>query len=248
MFDKTIKQQVLYLYRKGYTVISIRNLLMSLSSRRKAPKINEIKLIIHYFFKKKQSNGQKRKLGLNKMTISSVKYIKVKNLILFYYKDLFIISQNCNIKQSTELSNGLRNSTKLRKDIFDKFGIYVSSSLIRRYRRIMGFRWRRLRKAPYLTEAHKISRLIWCRQYKNADFSKYIFVDETMVRLNDKQLYHSRYPCSRPKAICITDKYDRKKVNVWGGISAKGATNFAVNIIYIFLISRQFFYLIVFTL
>ena len=83
MFDKTIKQQVLYLYRKGYTVISIRNLLMSLSSRRKAPKINEIKLIIYFFFKKKQLNGQKRKIGLNKMTISSVKYINVKNLILF---------------------------------------------------------------------------------------------------------------------------------------------------------------------
>ena len=67
-------------------------------------------------------------------------------------------------------------------------------------------------KAPFLTEAHKLCRLIWCRQ---SDFSNYIFVDETMVRLNDQQNYHLRFPSSVPRAHCCTDKNGRKKVNIW---------------------------------
>ena len=42
--------------------------------------------------------------------------------------------------------------------------------------------------------------------------------------------YHSRPKGSRPEAVPSTTKY-RVKLNVWGGISYLGATNFAVSII-----------------
>ena len=69
---------------------------------------------------------------------------------------------------------------------------------------------------------------MWCKKYKGTDWSKYIFTDETMIRLWDLPLYHCRLPNSYPKAIPCTSKY-RKKVNICGGISYKGPTPFKVN-------------------
>lgn len=82
-----------------------------------------------------------------------------------------------------------------------------------------------MRKGPYLTEEHKMERLNWCLQHQNVDFSRHIFVDETMVRVFQVPTHHSRRPCSRPVAFSETDKF-RAKVNVWGGISYRGATKF----------------------
>ena len=70
-------------------------------------------------------------------------------------------------------------------------------------------------------------RLLWCLKYKNNDFSKYVFTEETMIRLWNLPLYHCRRRNSRPEAIHCTSKY-RKKVNVCGGISNKGPTPFKV--------------------
>ncbi len=92
---------------------------------------------------------------------------------------------------------------------------------------ILGYVYRRVRKAPFLTDYNKLLRLLWCLKYRNADFSKYIFTDETMIRLWDLPLYHCRLRNSRPEAIPCTTKY-RKKVNVCGGISFKGPTPFKV--------------------
>ena len=44
------------------------------------------------------------------------------------------------------------------------------------------------------------------KKYKDTDWSKYIFTDETMIRLWDLPLYHCRLPNSYPKAIPCTSK------------------------------------------
>ena len=89
----------------------------------------------------------------------------------------------------------------------------------------IGFKWRRLRIGPFLTEDHALNRYVWCCNNINTDFSRYIFVDETKICLNESYLYHWRYPKSRPKALNKTNKF-RKKINIWGGISFKGPTEF----------------------
>ena len=96
---------------------------------------------------------------------------------------------------------------------------------------LKGFRYRRLRKSPYLNEYNKMLRYLWCLNYQKADFSKYVFVDETMVRIGDAPLYHYRLPCEYPDSLPCSSKF-RQKVNVWGGISYKGATEFAVNYLF----------------
>ena len=124
--------------------------------------------------------------------------------------------------------NGLQSSPSIASTIYTLTNIRISVRTIRRYRRIFGYRYRRLRKAPYLTDLHKLNRLNWCLTYENADFSNYVFVDETSVRLWDLPLYHWRLKNSYPNAIPMTEKY-RNKLNVWGGFSYKGLTRFAVS-------------------
>ncbi len=68
---------------------------------------------------------------------------------------------------------------------------------------------------------------MWCLRYQNADFSKYFFVDETSVRKGDIPIYHWRKAQTYPEAFKCSDKFSGK-VNVWGGISFKGASKFAV--------------------
>lgn len=124
--------------------------------------------------------------------------------------------------------NGLQSSPSIASTIYTLTNIRISVRTIRRYRRIFGYRYRRLRKAPYLIDLHKLNRLNWCLFYENADFSNNVFVDETSVRLWDLPLYHWRLKNSYPDAIPMTEKY-RNKLNVWGGFSYKCLTRFAIS-------------------
>ena len=104
--------------------------------------------------------------------------------------------------------------------IFKHFNVVLTPRHIRNYQRQFGFRWRRLRRAPYLTENHKLERYLWCLNNQHDDFSNHVFVDETKLELYDTFLYHWRYPTNRPRASPQTSK-DRNKINIFGGISFK---------------------------
>ena len=69
--------------------------------------------------------------------------------------------------------------------------------------------------------------MIWCSNNVKTDFSKYLFTDETTVRVLEVPIYHVRLPSSRPTAMPKSQKI-RLKLNIWGGISFKGATPFVV--------------------
>lgn len=125
-------------------------------------------------------------------------------------------------------SNGLQSTPDLQTRITSETGRSISTRTIRRIRRIYGYRYRRLRKGPHLTELHKLNRLNWCLTHQHTDFSNYVFVDETSVRLWDLPLYHWRLRSCRPEVVPMTEKY-RNKLNVWGGMSFKGLTRFAVS-------------------
>ncbi|RNA33832.1 HEAT repeat-containing 5B-like isoform X1 [Brachionus plicatilis] len=90
-----------------------------------------------------------------------------------------------------------------------------------------GLSYRRLRKSPMLIDYQKLVRLIWCLKFQNFEFTNYIFVDETTIRLSERPIYHLRYPAKYPANIPSTSKYEGK-LNIWAGISLKEATNFAV--------------------
>jgi hypothetical protein len=131
------------------------------------------------------------------------------------------------ILESTQACHGTSSSFDISKDILRLFNKSIDSSTIRIIRRAEGLVYRRLRKAPNLTEAHRLMRYLWCLRNYNTDFSKYLFVDETTVKVMELPYYHVRPIGSRPHSIACTSKY-RLKLNVFGGISSQGATPFAV--------------------
>ena len=94
----------------------------------------------------------------------------------------------------------------------------------------LGYKYRRVKKMPLLTEEQKIERYQWCLRHQNFNFDNYIFVDETSIRNLEVPLYNSRLPSSYPPAIESSSKY-RTKVNLWAGISKRGPTNFFVSFI-----------------
>lgn len=133
------------------------------------------------------------------------------------------------IYESTIRNNGTNGSKELREDIRELFGIKICASSIRFYRYRMGFRYRSLRKAPKLTDKQIKERYEWCLKYRNCDFRKYLFVDETKLDMNRPLKHHLRLPTSYP--LCVIAQYrQRIKLNIWGGISSLGATKIIVNI------------------
>ena len=91
-----------------------------------------------------------------------------------------------------------------------------------------GYRWRRRRKCPKLTQAQITERYQWCLRNIDNDFLDYVFVDETKIMINECNLYHSRTKSSNPDCI-ILNNYFKAKLNVWGGISKRGPTEFTVS-------------------
>ena len=90
--------------------------------------------------------------------------------------------------------------------------------------------WRRARKGPRLLQCHRDQRLEWCLMNQNNEFLNTIFTDETCSWINEIGFYFWRHPSTYPTVIDMPVK--RLKINVWGGISAMGPTEFVVIIIF----------------
>jgi hypothetical protein len=91
-----------------------------------------------------------------------------------------------------------------------------------------GFKYLRIRKAPILSDSDKLARLNWCLTYQACDFDDYIFADETAKWVFEIPLYQHRLPGERPEAIQGSSS-KKLKVNICGGITKRGPTDFAVN-------------------
>jgi hypothetical protein len=103
-----------------------------------------------------------------------------------------------------------------------------------------------MRRCPRLSEAQIVERLNWCLLHLNNDFDYFAFIDESKISDNHCKYYHIRKKSSRPD--CIILSRTTFKLNIWGGISKRGATEFVVSeyeylLILFFLIHILFLYL-----
>ena len=71
-----------------------------------------------------------------------------------------------------------------------------------------------------------IDRYNWCIGNINNDFGKLIFVDETSIWIQPP-IHHMRQQGTYPVCINLLNN-TREKLNLWGGISMRGATLFKV--------------------
>ena len=129
------------------------------------------------------------------------------------------------IYEATIRSKGLINSVEMHHQINYLFDISISPTRIRGQKKLLKLVWRRARKAPKLTQSQKKDRLDWCQANINNSFLNFIFVDETSIWINECPLYIWRPVDSYPEASGFSSKL-RQKLNLWGGISCKGPTNF----------------------
>lgn len=70
-----------------------------------------------------------------------------------------------------------------------------------------------------------MQRLAWCLANQNNDFLNYVFIDETTIRIEELPLYHIREK-GIPEAHTKISEKERLKLNIWGGISSCGVTEF----------------------
>jgi hypothetical protein len=91
-----------------------------------------------------------------------------------------------------------------------------------------GYRYRRVRRCPKLTLDQKAERLEWCQRNRDNEFEYFVFIDESKLMNNNCKLYHIRKKATLPE--CIIINHVTVKLNIWGGISKRGATEFVVSL------------------
>ena len=77
-----------------------------------------------------------------------------------------------------------------------------------------------------MTPEQKAERLNWCLTNRDNEFEFFVFVDESKLTNHICKLYHMRKKSARPD--CIIMNSTPFKLNIWGGISKRGATEFIV--------------------
>jgi hypothetical protein len=121
-----------------------------------------------------------------------------------------------------------RPASVIREFVHRKFGIWISEQHIRRYLRSEGLkpfhRETRLRLKP----THKAKRVAFARRRLRHDWANTLFTDETEFPLELKatnakdDVVWARRKADVPPAE--VEQYSSEKLQLWGGISAKGKT------------------------
>ncbi|GLB39040.1 putative encoded by [Lyophyllum shimeji] len=122
-----------------------------------------------------------------------------------------------------------RTAVKERRLPFTELGnatnLNVSTSTIRNALAAEGFHRRVAKKVPYLTKAHKKSRMYWARKYRSwllREWGKVIFSDECYIYLGDNcgRIYVTRRPGEELHEDCVVPSFKQssKRVMVWGCI------------------------------
>lgn len=112
---------------------------------------------------------------------------------------------------------------KLAKRFSRQRGIPVACETIRQAYMRSGYRARKPRKIPAVTEEQIRRRLQFCENFRNDNFENVFITDEACFQLGDNRLRI----LSRDRPTVQTSKFPTK-IMVWGGISLRGATELSI--------------------
>ncbi|KAK6017633.1 hypothetical protein OSTOST_16841 [Ostertagia ostertagi] len=139
-----------------------------------------------------------------------------------HYDEILMEIERCYKNNSSTTAIDVVNRLKTR-------GIMVSTTHIKRLRQKLGFKKTTTKYCHTIRDANKLARLDFCREMLEGGvgFSDCVFTDECTVQID----------CSTK--FCYVkqgDQYSRMrnrakhpaKVHIWGGISARGTTRFAI--------------------
>ncbi|VDO08952.1 unnamed protein product [Haemonchus placei] len=143
-------------------------------------------------------------------------------LVSVHYDDILLEIERCYKSNSSATSQDVANRLRTR-------GIVVSTSHIRRLRHRLGFEKTTTKYCHTIRDSNKLARLDFCSEMLAAGmaFSDCVFTDECTVQIDCSTKY-----CFVKRG----DQYSRMrsrakhpaKVHIWGGISVRGTTQFAI--------------------
>ncbi len=116
--------------------------------------------------------------------------------------------------------------THLTKVLQQKFPtLTVSISTVKRARRELGWFSKKTRYCALISDKNKLKRVEWCKErltLNDTQFEDVIWTDECTVQLEP---HRKRYFRKEGQPVRLTGQPKHPpKVNIWGGISKKGAT------------------------
>ena len=101
---------------------------------------------------------------------------------------------------------------------------YLSLRTIQRYLKENGQLAYRPHQSPKLSKKQMLVRLNWCKKYKDFNWNRVIFSDESTIELNKSRPHFIRR--SRSEKLqhkhCVNHKAFAKKVMIWGSVCSKG--------------------------
>jgi len=126
------------------------------------------------------------------------------------------------IGQWIQRNNELTSKELAQKLIYSQ-GLNVSQWTVQRHLKRIGYKNTLPYSTPMLTQAQKDARIQWAIQYKDFDWSRTVFTDETSYQLFRNTIRRwSRNPSAEVKRI----PKNRQKIMVWGGFSVKGLVGY----------------------
>ncbi|CAF1072277.1 unnamed protein product [Brachionus calyciflorus] len=202
-----IKRDSITLYYQGISLEEIKNILKSLYPA-STDHLTKRAHLVYRFVKKNVEydilNFDRRKIGVVNKTILAF------------------------IERITERFDGFVTAKELRFFIRRYFNKDISISTISKNRKTLGFNNRKSRAKPKeFSEEEKNERLLFALNNLNDDFENTVFVDETSIQTCRSGLYHMRKKSKRPKVSSLKPR-SVKTLNIWGGISFHGTTEFVM--------------------
>lgn len=131
----------------------------------------------------------------------------------------------------TALRNRFMPATAVRGELIRSHNVNVSVKTIRRRLRERSLTSRRAKRAPLLTQQHKVERVAYANNYQRwtmREWGRVLFTDESKFSLksDDNRIRVLRRPNERYSQCNIVGKvqFGGGSIMVWGGISLNGRT------------------------
>ncbi|CAF3398923.1 unnamed protein product [Rotaria socialis] len=123
------------------------------------------------------------------------------------------------------------SASKIASDLNTSLPKSITTRIIRRYLKDLGFDYVVKIKKQWLSGRHRQQRIAWCKQYlnwKKDDWRKVIFSDEStfyvLKRKNQCKIWRLDKEKLLPECLQQTNTGDGGKIGIWGGISGFGTT------------------------
>lgn len=123
--------------------------------------------------------------------------------------------------------NRKASSSTLKRRLEEDDGIRYASPTVRKKRKVIGYVGKRPVARPSLTEVTTEARIKYCRDHAEDKFTNVLFIDESIVQMNENKEIIWYKPDDEPRPTFQQARTNHKFM-IAGGISSKGKTSLKI--------------------